>query len=235
MLIDPYYSLSNGKLSFTREQGSEFAKRLAGDFNPLHDVDARRFCVPGDLLFAVLLKRYGLTQNMEVYFTAMVDDSVELVLPEPAEELKIESTSGRHCLTVRRRGNDSRDDALVDELTRAYVEFSGRTFPGIIVPLLSEQNVMVNPQRPMVLYESMSIELDRLDIETLQLQTDRNELTLNGKRGEVLFAFKLLDGDSSVGRGWKRMVLGGLQEFDEQVVADVLSDFNQRKAALNPV
>ena len=45
MFIDQYYSEQDGTISFTREQGSEFAKRVADDFNPLHDADAKRFCI----------------------------------------------------------------------------------------------------------------------------------------------------------------------------------------------
>lgn len=232
MLIEPYYSTSNGKIRISREQGSKFAKQLAGDFNPLHDVDARRFCVPGDLLFAVLLAHYGLSQKLAVSFTAMVDESVELVLPAPAEELVIKGASGKDYLTLRRSGQNSRDEAAIDTLTRAYIEFSGHTFPDIMVPLLAEQNVMVSPTRPMVLYESMFLDLEQLDIETLQLETNRNELKIDGKRGDVEFTFDLQDRGELVGRGWKRMVLGGLKEFDEQVMADFLNEFSQRKAAL---
>ncbi len=54
MFLDTYYSDKNGEFSFTREQASNFAKRIAGDFNPIHDEDNKRFCVPGDLLFSVL-------------------------------------------------------------------------------------------------------------------------------------------------------------------------------------
>ena len=41
----------------------------------------------------------------------------------------------------------------------------------LLVPLLAEQNVMINPERPVVMYESMNIDLDRLDIQALALET----------------------------------------------------------------
>ena len=55
MIIDQYFSEPNGRICFTREQGSNFAKQMANDFNPLHDADGTRFCIPGDLLFAIIL------------------------------------------------------------------------------------------------------------------------------------------------------------------------------------
>ena len=57
MLIDRYFSEPNGNVCFTREQGSNFAKQIADDFNPLHDIDAKRFCIPGDLLFSIILSK----------------------------------------------------------------------------------------------------------------------------------------------------------------------------------
>ena len=229
MFIDQYYTANNGTISFTREQGSNFAKHVADDFNPIHDIDSRRFCVPGDLLFAVIIARYGLSQHMEFQFTGMVDDSSELILPEPGQELAFDDEAGKKYLSARRSGDNSREVTLIDHLTHAYVEFSGHTFPHILVPLLAEQNVMFNPARPMVFYESMVIDLDRLDIEAPIMVQEKNELTLDGKRGEVQFAFNLVDSGSVVGRGKKRMVLGGLREYDASVMDAAVTTFNERK------
>lgn len=229
MLIDQYYTVSNGKISFTREQGSNFAKQVADDFNPIHDPDSRRFCVPGDLLFAVIIARYGLSQHMEFKFTGMVDDSSQLVLPEPAEELAMDDAAGKKYLSIRRAGENSREGTLIDNLTHAYVEFSGHSFPHILVPLLAEQNVMINIARPMVFYESMVIDLDRLDIEKPVLVEEKNELAIDGKRGEVQFAFNLVESGVVVGRGKKRMVLGGLREYDATVMDEAVTSLNQRK------
>lgn len=231
MFIDQYYSQCDGTIRFTRDQGSNFAKQVADDFNPIHDPDSRRFCVPGDLLFAVILARYGLNQHMEFRFTGMVDDKSALVLPEPADELPIEDVDGKQYLSIRRGGENTRDATLIDNLTRAYVEFSGHTFPHILVPLLAEQNVMINPERPMVFYESMVIDLDRLDIETPLLVEDENTLAIAGKRGEVEFAFNLVESGDIVGRGKKRMVLGGLREYDATVMETTVTSLNERKQA----
>src|SRR5262245_6505031 len=95
MVITQYFSEPNGRICFTREQGSNFAKQMANDFNPLHDIDAKRFCIPGDLLFAVILAKYGISQHMEFVFSGMVTAGVELVLPEAARELHIKDTDER--------------------------------------------------------------------------------------------------------------------------------------------
>ena len=138
----------------------------------LYDADAKRFCIPGDLLFAIILAKYGISQHMEFVFSGMVTAGVELVLPEPSGELHINDTNGREYLRVKRAGETTRAESLISNLTQSYVEFSGQTFPHILVPLLAEQGVMIHPERPMVIYESMSIDLDRLDITRPVLQGD---------------------------------------------------------------
>ena len=229
MFIDPYFSEPNGNICFTREQGSNFAKQMADDFNPLHDAAAKRFCIPGDLLFAIILSRYGISQHMEFIFSGMVAAGIELVLPEPSPELHINDTADKQYLRVIRSGDNSRDESMIQNLTRNYVEFSGQTFPHILVPLLEEQNMMINPDRPMVIYESMTIDMDTLDIKTPSLEINHNELEISGKRGSVLLAFNLLESGEIVGRGAKRMLLSGLRDYDKEAMANAIASYNQRK------
>jgi len=230
MIIDQFYSEPNGRVCFTREQGSNFAKQMANDFNPLHDADAKRFCIPGDLLFAIILAKYGISQHMEFIFSGMVTAGVELVLPEPSGELHINDASGREYLRVKRAGELTHAQLMIRNLTQSYVEFSGQTFPHILVPLLAEQQVMIHPERPMVIYESMTIDLDRLDITHPVLQADYNQLEINGKRGSVELAFHLEEGGEIVGRGKKHMLLSGLREYDEDVVVSAIATYNRSKA-----
>ena len=231
MIVDQYFSEPNGHVCFTREQGSNCAKHMAGDFNPLHDADARRFCIPGDLLFSVVLAKYGVSQHMEFDFSGMVLEGVELVLPEPSEELKIQDTEKRDYLQVRRGGDLSRDETLLQSLTQKYVEFSGKSFPHILVPLLAEKNVMINAARPMVMYVSMAIDLDTLDIENPSLCSDYSKIEISGRRGSVELGFNFLERDRIIGRGKKCMILSGLREYDKAVMDAAIVDYNTIKEA----
>ena len=233
MFIDQYYSERDGKISFTQEQGSDFAKCVADDFNPLHDVDAKRFCIPGDLLFSIILSKYGLSQHMEFIFSGMVAAGVELVLPEPSPDLHIKNTNDREYLSIHRSGDVSTDESMIAHLTRDYIQFSGHTFPHILVPLLAEQNVMINPERPIVMYQSMIIDLDTLDIKAPSLDIDHNELEITGKRGNILLAFNLMDSGKVIGRGKKHMLVSGLREYDQAAVEGLVSSFNQRKQSFS--
>jgi len=229
MFIDQYFNDLGGNISFTREQGSNFAKQIADDFNPLHDADAKRFCIPGDLMFSIILSKYGLSRHMEFIFSGMVAEGTELVLPEAGPELQINDMADRQYLTIHRSGENSRDGDLINNLIREYVAFSGHTFPHILVPLLADQNMMINPDRPMVMYQSMSIDLDTLDIRSPTLEVDHNELEIDGKRGNARLVFNLLEAGTVVGRGKKHMLLSGLREYEQSAMEGAVESFNERK------
>lgn len=233
MLIDQYFQQDNNKISFTRQQGSDFAKNIADDFNPLHDTESKRFCVPGDLLFSVVLSQYGVSQHMKFTFSGMVNDNSLLLLPEQSEHLAIKDEAGKDYLDIERSGKNSQNSELINNLTRQYVAFSGRTFPHILMPLLEEQGVMINPARPMVIYESMLIELEQLDNSdiSLELDKDKTRLETNGKRGKICLAFTLKSGEQTVGRGEKHMVVSGLKPYEQEAANQLIEDYNQNKAA----
>ncbi|MFP3345098.1 DUF3581 family protein, partial [Halomonas sp. SIMBA_159] len=85
--------------TFTREQASHFAKKVAGDFNPIHDADNKRFCVPGDLLFSVMLAKTGLSQKMRVEFAGMITDGVALAInTKSSNDLSLVDEKGKEYL-----------------------------------------------------------------------------------------------------------------------------------------
>ena len=230
MNIEDFYRMEGSRLSFTRQQGSDFAKRVAGDFNPIHHPDSKRFCVPGDLLFSVIVHHYGLRQNMAFQFSGMVDDSVQLLLPECEEEhTEIAGDNGKTYLSIDCSGEVSHDPKLIESFTRRYVEFSGKTFPDILIPLVKEHGVMVNPDRPLVIYDRMSFQLDRVDIAQLDLRLVDAQLEHSGKRGEVTLEYDLLDQRERVGHGCKHMALGGLRPYDQSDVDRLVASYEEDK------
>lgn len=232
MWLSDFFEQSGQEFSFTRAQASRFAKQVADDFNPIHDIDAKRFCVPGDLLFALTLAKNGLSQCMDFTFADMVQENVALRFHQEGGALQVRDGTDKVYMAVARSGETAQDAKLVERLARAYVAFSGHTFPHILVPLWREKNVMINPARPMVIYQSMHLQFDRLDIDDIQLAPTGNSLTVDGKRGQVKVCFEFKAGDAVVGRGEKCLVLSGLREFDEEAVAGVVAYYDERKARL---
>ena len=232
MNLEKYCNLDGNRLSFTRQQASDFAKKVAGDFNSIHDVDSTRFCVPGDLLFAVIIHHYGLRQVMSFSFSGMVSDADTLILPEvDAREISIYDDNDKKYLDVSTDGARSRDPELIEDLTRKYVEFSGHTFPHVLVPLMQQNNVMINTERPLVIYDHMRISLDRLDIKSVDLELTENRFRLYGKRGDVALNYNLVSNGETVGKGQKKMVLSGLREFDQARIDELIDLYNERRLA----
>lgn len=229
MFIDEYCTNLNGAVSFSREQGSRFAKEVADDFNPIHDVDSKRFCIPGDLLFTVVLAHYGVSQHMEFTFTGRVTDDIRLQLPSPADHLLIKDLAGKDYMDVVRSGLSTEDERLIQNLTRNYVEFSGHTFPHILEPLLAGAGVTLNPARPVVMYVSMTIDLDCLDVKNPRLEGGDHKIDIRGKRGSVELLFNLVEDNKVVGRGAKKLVLSGLVDYDKASMDAAIADFDTRK------
>ena len=231
--LQPYHSsVSPQTVLISAEQASSFAKDIAQDFNPLHDADSKRFCVPGDLLFALTLARYGLSKNMTFKYTGMVGKDTELVFPNDAEQgFTLQDVNEKPYLQIQRAGETQTRPELIEAFTRAYVAFSGHSFPHVLVPLMKQHNVMIHPQKPMVIYDSMAFEFDRLDAEDLDLQLINSRFDLNGKRGSVTMEFGIFDSGHKIGSGHKTMVLSGLREYDQPLVDGLVELYEQSKAA----
>ena len=230
MILENYYKIDNNKLRVSRRQASDFAKQIANDFNPLHDPDSKRFCVPGDLLFGLVLNHYGLSQNMRFVFSGMVGDGIVLHFPDNAtEKFAISGNNGKDYLHIERSGGITHDRVLIQRLVEAYVAFSGHAFPYVLVPLMETHSVMINPDRPLVIYENMEIHLDRLDITNPDLKLSGTHFNIEKKRGKVQLMFTLQDNGEVIGKGTKNMVLGGLRPYDTKRMQSVVDEYLQRQ------
>ena len=236
MFLDPFHSVIDGSIRIAADQASRFAKDVAGDYNPIHDADSRRFCVPGDLLCALVLSRYGLSAHMTFTFRGMVGDRVPLRFPEAndAPAFDVTDESGRVYLHVERDGPCTTDLECIEAFTRRYVAFSGQNFPHVLRPLMARHGVMFNPDRPLVIYDSMEFRLDTVEITEPDLQLTDATLEVTGRRGDrgdVLLHFGVTDAGATIGGGAKNLVISGLRAYDEARLDAFIEDFTRRKAA----
>lgn len=236
MNIANYYnfdssSINARQISFSRNQASSFAKRVAGDFNPIHDENHRRFCVPGDLLFSVFLAQYGINQEMKFKFSGMVLDTTQLIFPlQTVDSMSLQDANEKNYMDVVVSGDKTRDAGFIAMLSEKYVQFSGKTFPHILVPLMEQENVMINPSRPLVIYKNMEIYLDKLSGNNLELELKNSSLKHSGKKGEVRLEFSIISDGEEIGHGAKNLLLSGLREYDRTQLDDVITSYAQRKS-----
>ncbi|GAK83782.1 hypothetical protein JCM19238_1344 [Vibrio ponticus] len=230
MFLTPYFSSQEEQFQFTRLQASHFAKKVAGDFNPIHDEDSKRFCVPGDLLFAVLLSKQGISQKMRFDFSGMVSDGVALhVENKCSKEASVVDANGKEYLHMSREGEVNLNPEFIEHVVTNYVQFSGMNFPHIMVPLMEEKQMMINCQRPLVIYESMEVEFSRLDISAPEVKFAGATFDVEGKRGLVTLNFDFIQDGEIVGNGIKRMVASGLKPYTQEDIDDLVNRFNERK------
>lgn len=236
MELAHYFSQQDDTVSFTEEQASAFAKGVAGDFNPIHDPGSKRFCVPGDLLFCVLLHRYGVARVTAVQFSGMLDGQTRMRLPDTVNAAAhIVDAKERALLSLFLDGNRFSDSMFVNALSKAYVQFSGQTFPDILVPLMQSANVMINPDRPLVIYKDMAIELSgnlsELQGGGVSLSLADTDISVNGRKGAVNLRFNIHQNGEKIGSGEKNMVLSGLREYDATAMLEIIARYDQWRDA----
>jgi len=230
LFLDAFHEKQDRSISITAEQGSRFAKSVAGDFNPIHDPGHRRFCVPGDLLFALAVQHFGLSTSIEVQFKSLVDADQRLLMPtfnpdEASQTHDIIDERDRVIMQWTQSGMRTADSAQLEQLIRAYVAFSGQNFPHVLVPLLEQHQIMFHPKRPFVIYDSMSLQLDRLDFTNPHLELTERSLIESDRRADVTFSFVWKDADQIIGTGSKTLIISGLQPYDAEAMAEVVADF----------
>ena len=230
MFLQSFYTQSENHFSVSGEQGSQFAKQICNDYNPIHDPDSKRFCVPGDLLFALSLNNYGLSERMNFDFSGLVPADKQLLFPtSESTELVIKDEREKAYLTILREGNNSSEQNAIEHLVKSYVAFSGHSFPYVLVPLMEQNQVMINNNRPLVMYQSMSLSIDHLELDQPEVKLINADMQVEGKRGNVTLHFAINDTGKAVGRGEKKLVLSGLREFDSLAMDQLIKEYEARK------
>lgn len=232
MFLQAFHQDHQGQIAITPEQASSFAKTVAQDFNPIHDVDHKRFCVPGDLLFALTLGKYGLSQKMQFQFEGMVGKGVDLKFPDAlSPAFSIKDGNEKQYLSVVCSGDVNQDQTLIEAFVRSYVAFSGLNFMEVLVPLMEEHQVMINAARPLVIYEKMAFDLQHFDFLQPKLALEKAELAINGKRGDVTLFFNIIADGTVVGTGIKSLIMSGLRAYDQEQMNQLIHQYESSKKA----
>jgi len=184
--------------------------------------------VPGDLLFSVLLHRYGVYESMQVTFEGMLSANVPVALPAALEQaLEIRDTDDKLYLALQVQGDKLDNAEAIAALTQEYVQFSGKTFPDILVELMRKEGVMINASRPLVIYTDMALELQTVELVSPTLKLAHTSLQVEGKKGKARLQFDLYDKEQKIGEGEKNMILGGLRDYDEATMTGIVEQYDQ--------
>ena len=230
--IEPFItSIDRNTVRISAKQASDFAKDIAGDFNPIHDHDSKRFCVPGDLLFTESIRRLGLYQSMHFDFIEMLAADVAIQYPSKAEEGRhfITNSTGKNLVGIDITGQPLNNQSFAAQFALDYIQFSARSFPDILVPLMKEHGKMINPSRPLVIYQSMSFQLEETDMTKVDLTLENSQLEIDGKRGNALLSFNLSSTGKTIGHGKKKLILSSLRDYQDVVMDKLSQDYLDKK------
>jgi hypothetical protein len=131
----------------------------------------------------------------------------------------VTNDQGKSVLEITKSGKSSDDIELIESLIKKYVVFSGQNFPTLLMPLMKENNVMFNPARPLVMYNSMNFEFDTLSLNNpVHVELAESTLEVEAKRANEFLHFDIYDGEKVIGRGVKTVVVGGLKPYDHDSI-----------------
>ena len=167
---------------------------------------------------------------MRFEFAGMINDGIAISVDQKSnDDLSMIDGSGKEYLHIIREGDTTLNQDLIEQVTKSYVQFSGMNFPHIMVPLMESKQIMINPTRPLVIYESMELDFERLDISSPTVELTGSDIDVDGKRGSVTLKFCFKENGEVVGTGRKRMVMSGLKPYCQNDIDDLVNRFNQRK------
>lgn len=229
MFTSNYYQESNQYLNITRKQGSDFAKSIARDFNPLHDEDNSRFCVPGDLLFSIMLTQFGISRSMSFDFQGMIAGRAPFYFELNENEVVAKNETDKPLITLHHSGEVTKNEVFIEGLIRSYVAFSGKTFPHILVELMQKEQKMINTKRPMVIYDSMKLVFDRFTETAPNVKLNHCQFEVSGKRGMVTMNFDLISDNKSIGKGEKQIIMSGLRDYDQSAIDELVSTYDKKR------
>ena len=167
---------------------------------------------------------------MHFIFSGMVGHDVLLRFPDnDAEQIDINDIQGKTYLQVERSGDLSRDSALIESFTRDYVAFSGQNFPYVLVPLLAKENVMFNLNRPLVIYESMTLSFHHFDFRQASVEMSQPKMEVDGKRASAFLHFQIKTGEEVVGAGFKKLAISVLSGYEAEPMQAFVDEYLARK------
>jgi len=82
----------------------------------------------------------------------------------------------------------------------------------------------------MIMYESMSLALRKLNNPQPELEMKKSELDVVGKRGNVTLEYQLMSAGNVAGEVSKRLLLSGLREYCPEAMAGIIEEFYRLKA-----
>ena len=90
---------------------------------------------------------------------------------------------------------------------------------------MNQQNVMIHAQRPLIIYQSMALDLDTLDLTSPSLELVNSDLDIVGKRGDARLYFDVKEDSRSVGQGVKHLIISGLRPSDQEAVDAMVAQY----------
>lgn len=219
--------IGNDVFRFIPTACSAYARNVAKDFNPIHSHLAKKYCVPGDLIFALITEMHGAHNYMRVDFLNRVGAECKLFFDTKRIALALLDVDKKLYAELATAGDKSVCPKRLKTVSNVVVSCTSGYFPYKLIDNLREENVMLSIRRSMVMLKSIEVELRNIhSASSLVAKYQSSGLELSGKRGEVKVYFQLFDDDGiSVGFVTKTVLIIGIEKFNDKASKQYLDDY----------
>jgi len=88
---------------------------------------------------------------------------------------------------------------------------------------------MFNLNRPLVIYESMTLSFDHLDFRQASVEMLEPKMEVNGKRASAYLHFQIKTGKNVVGTGFKKLAISVQNGYESEPMQAFVDDYLARK------
>ena len=89
---------------------------------------------------------------------------------------------------------------------------------------------MFNINRPLVIYESMTLSFDHLDFQQASVEMLEPKMEVNGKRATAFLHFQIKADGDAVGTGVKKLALSVPSDYEAEPMQAFVDEFLARKS-----
>lgn len=231
MLEDMSLFCADGKYLVSEKDGSNFAKEVCLDYNPIHDEGNLDFAVPGDLLLSLFVWQNGLPCDGSVAFKKPVKGDLELKIDLDGisnsgtdEELVIlKNLSSIYLTSIK----------FYKDFMAEYCLLSGSLFPEKLGEVFSDSGLMPGVEKPLVMYSGVDFDLnmDKFSLYDCDLSLNLGEINYKVLRKNMMkigVGVDVLIDDENVGSLTKNLVCFETVPFSEAGLSELVTRYSQK-------
>lgn len=219
--------LDDSLFKFNAVACDAYARNVVKDFNPIHNHLAKNYCVPGDLIFALMVERGGVHGSMRMDFLNRVGKDSEYIFVSGKAGMALLDRGNKVQAQLIGSGDASVCVKCISAVSDAVLSCTSSYFPYKMMRSLRAENLMLSGCRSLVILKSIEVNVSDLHFASdLTAVFCSSSLRHSGRRGTIDAHFQLVGGNGQVlGQVIKTALIIGIERFNGKRSAQYLENY----------